>query len=127
MKAYLNHIEIRINGSLVASHKSLYGRKEESLDLRHYLPILAHKGRSLRFARPAQKLVPSAFIDWMESQQLTAKEMVEILEAFLEIGYQAVMQREKTSGTEPTQNESVPVQPVDLDQYNKLYAREAVR
>lgn len=49
MKAYPNHIEIWINGSLVASHKRLYGRKEESLDLKHYLPILAQKGRAMRF------------------------------------------------------------------------------
>jgi uncharacterized protein (DUF427 family) len=49
VKAYPNHIEIWINGSLVASHKRLYGRKEESLDLKHYLPILAQKGRAMRF------------------------------------------------------------------------------
>lgn len=127
VKAYPNHIEIWINGSLVASHKRLYGRKEESLDLKHYLPILAQKGRAMRFARPVQKLVPSTFIDWMEGQQLKAKEMVEMLEACLEIGYQAVMQREKTSRTEYVPKEVIPVQIVDLDQYDKLYARESVR
>lgn len=127
VKAYPNHIEIWINGSLVASHKRLYGRKEESLDLKHYLPILAQKGRAMRFARPVQKLVPSTFIDWMEGQQLKAKEMVEMLEACLEIGYQAVMQREKTSKTEYVPEEVIPVQIVDLDQYDKLYARESVR
>lgn len=50
-----------------------------------------------------------------------------MLEACLEIGYQAVMQREKASKTEYTPNEAVPVQMVDLTQYDKLYAREAAR
>lgn len=127
VKAYPNHVEIWINGSKVASHKRLYGRKEESLDLKHYLPILAQKGRALRFARPVQKLVPSTFIDWMEGQQLTAKEMVGMLEACLEIGYQAVMQRERTSGNQSPRDDAVTVPTVDLGQYDKLYAREAVR
>ena len=81
----------------------------------------------MRFARPVQKLVPSTFIDWMEGQQLKAKEMVEMLEVCLEFGYQAVMQREKTSRREYVPNEVIPVQIVDLDQYDKLYARESVR
>ena len=63
----------------------------------------------------------------MECQKLKAKEMVEMLEACLEIGYQAVMQREKTSRTEYVPKEVIPVQIVDLDQYDKLYARESVR
>ncbi len=50
-----------------------------------------------------------------------------MLEACLEIGYQAVMQREKTSRTEYVPKEVIPVQIVDLDQYDKLYARESVR
>ena len=45
----------------------------------------------------------------------------------VEIGYQAVMQREKTSRTEYVPKEVIPVQIVDLDQYDKLYARESVR
>lgn len=127
VKAYPNHVEIWINGSMVASHKRLYGRKEESLDLKHYLPILAKKGRAMRFARPVQKSVPSTFIDWMEGQQLKAKEMVDMLEACMEIGYQAVMQRESISGTENPPKDTVSVRKVDLSLYDKLYAREAVR
>lgn len=127
VKAYPNHIEIWINGSLAASHARLYGRKEESLDLRHYLPILARKGRAIRFARPVQKVIPPAFLDWMESKNLTAKEMVEMLEACLVVGYQAVMQRETVSGTAVVTSDPVPVQSVDLGQYDKLYTKEAVQ
>lgn len=74
-----------------------------------------------------QKLVPSAFIDWMEGQQPTAKELVGMLEACLEIGYQAGMQREQTSGKQLPQDDAVTVPTVDLGQYDKLYAGEAVR
>lgn len=125
VKAYPNHIEIWINGHLVATHIRLYGRKQESLNIQHYLPILAQKGRAIRFARPVQKLVPAAFIDWMEAQHLSAKEMVEMLYACQEIGYQAVMRRERTA---PVQNhDSVPVPCVDLSPYDQLYTKEATQ
>lgn len=66
VKAYPNHIEVWIEGTMVARHDRLFGRKEESLDLQHYLPILAQKGRAIRYARPVQNAVPAQFIDWLE-------------------------------------------------------------
>ena len=124
VKAYPNHIEVWINGTCVATHARLYGRNQESLELTHYLPILARKGRAIRFARPVQKIVPVSFLDWMESKQLTAKQMVEMLEACQRIGYQAVMQHEIITATVPV--DPVSVQAVDLGQYDRLYAKEAV-
>ena len=58
VKAYPNHIEIWINGSLVASHKRLYGRKEESLDLKHYLPMLGLCKRHI------VRIKPTTYILW---------------------------------------------------------------
>ena len=124
VKAYPNHIEVWINGSCVASHSRLYGRNLESLELTHYLPILARKGRAIRFARPVQKLVPVSFLDWMENKKLTAKQMVEMLEACQEIGYQAVMQHETVTASVP--KDPVNVQPVNLEQYDNLYTKGAV-
>ena len=124
VKAYPNHIEVWINGTCVATHARLYGRNQESLELTHYLPILARKGRAIRFARPVQKIVPVSFLDWMESKQLTAKQMVEMLEACQRIGYQAVMQHEIVTAAVPV--DPVSVQAVDLGQYDRLYAKEAV-
>ena len=74
LKAYPNHIEIWIAGSLVARHERLFGRKGESLDLQHYLPILAQKGRAIRYARPVQNTVPAEFLNWLEGQDLTSAE-----------------------------------------------------
>ena len=124
VKAYPNHIEVWINGSCVATHSRLYGRNQESLELTHYLPILARKGRAIRFARPVQKLVPVSFLDWMENKKLTAKQMVEMLEACQEIGYQAVMQHETVTASVP--KDPVNVQPVNLEQYDNLYTKGAV-
>ena len=128
VKAYPNHIEIWINGTLVATHDRLFGKKEESLDLRHYLPILGQKGRAIRFAKPVLNLVPRSFIDWMESQKLTSKEMVEMLEACLDIGYQAVMLREhRAKPVQVMPPETVAVQGVDLGQYDRLYVKEVTQ
>lgn len=123
VKAFPNHIEIWINGNLAATHPRLFGKREESLDLKHYLPILARKSRAIRFARPVQKLVPPMFIDWMESQHLSAKEMVEMLETCQQIGYQAVMRHETPKAV--IHNDPVTVSTVDLGQYDQLYAKEA--
>ncbi len=91
LKAYPNHIEVWIAGSLVARHERLFGRKEESLDLQHYLPIMAQKGRAIRYARPVRNAVPGEFLNWLEGQNLTVKEMVELLGQCSEFGYAAVM------------------------------------
>ena len=63
----------------------------------------------------------------MESQDLKAKEMVEMLEACLNIGYQAVMQHARTALPASAPVDPVPVEDVDLSPYDRLYAREAVQ
>ena len=60
------------------------------------------------------------FIDWMESQNLKAKEMVELLEQCLSVGYRAVMLRQTTSPEKHTVTDPVPVNVVDLTQYDSL-------
>ncbi len=76
---------------MVARHDRLFGRKEESLDMQHYLPILAQKGRAIRYARPVENTALAEFIDWLESQELTSKEIIEMLSQCVEVGYKAVM------------------------------------
>lgn len=83
------------------------------------------KGRAIRYARPVQQMVPATFIDWMEAQHLTAREMVEMLEACQTIGYKAVMQRERVPVEPPVDLVDVPM--IDLGQYDRLYVRGAVR
>lgn len=123
VKAYPNHVEVWIAGVMVARHNRLFGRKEESLDLQHYLPILAQKGRAIRYARPVQNAVPAEFLNWLDRQELTAKEMVELLGQCAEAGYAAVMcgllpERQKAAVKDP-----ISVPSVDLEDYDALYKK----
>ena len=125
LKAYPNHIEIWIAGSLVARHERLFGRKGESLDLQHYLPILAQKGRAIRYARPVQNAVPAEFLNWLEGQELTAKEMVELLGQCSEVGYAAVMCGKLPNNPETVVEDLVKVPTVDLGAYDALFGKGA--
>ncbi len=120
VKAYPNHIEIWIGNVMVASHRRLYGRKQESLELTHYLPILAQKGRAIRYARPVQKSVPAEFLTWLDAQDLKAKQMVTLLEQCVEHGYAAVMSGNITCEPVPEVNDPVTVESVDLTPYDGL-------
>ena len=124
LKAYPNTVEIWINGSLAAVHNRCFGRRQESLDLQHYLPILAQKGRAIRYAKPVLNTVPLEFVNWMESRHLKAKEMVEMLELCLARGYKAVMQQQVSLPAPVEIPDAVGVQAVDLSQYDCLCSRE---
>ena len=124
VKGFPNFVEIWFESKMIARHDRLYGNKEESLDLRHYLPILQQKGRAIRYAKPVQRVVPVEFIDWMESQHLTSKEMVEKLEMCLEYGYEAVMMGELPGSAESSIPDPVTVASVDLSEYDVLCGKE---
>lgn len=120
LKAYPNHIEVWIGGTMAAKHDRLFGRREESLDLQHYLPILAQKGRAIRYARPVQNAVPAEFLNWLERQNLSAKETVDLLSRCADIGYAAVMCGVLPNRQEPVPDDSVTVPVVDLSAYDAL-------
>ena len=123
VKAYPNHVEVWIEGTMIARHNRLFGRKDESLDMQHYLPILAQKGRAIRYARPVQNAVPVEFIDWLECQELTSKEIVEMLSQCLEVGYIAVMAGVVPRKDQPSVEDTVSVPPVNLEAYDSLYGK----
>ena len=124
LKAFPNTVEIWINGELVAVHDRCQGKKQESLDLQHYLPILAQKGRAIRYARPVLSTVPVEFIDWMDSRHFTSKEMVEVLEQCLSVGYKAVMQHHVFDTPVEAIKDEVKVDTVDLREYDHLCSKE---
>ena len=125
VKGYPNHVEVWVDGKMIAKHERLFGTQGESLDIRHYLPILAQRGRAIRYAKPVQSLVPIEFLDWMESQNLKAKEMVEKLEMCLEYGYEVVMAGDIPVPKATPISDSVTVSPVDLSQYDALCGKES--
>lgn len=107
----------------MATHDRCMGRKQESLDLRHYLPILERKRRAIRYARLVLNAVPAEFLNWMEKQHLNSKQMVELLEQCLTDGYLAVMQRDLPNPDTSIAKNDVPVLSVDLSQYRTLDRR----
>ncbi len=125
VKAFPNYVEVWIEGSMVARHDRLFGHKEESLDLQHYLPILARKGRAIRYARPVQNAIPAEFLDWLECQNLTSKEIVEMLSQCLEVGYTSVMSGTVSKTEHPAIEDTVTVPVVNLEVYDSLYGKGA--
>ena len=115
-------VSLKLRAS-VATAPIYAGRKQESLDLRHYLPILERKGRAIRYARPVLNAVPAEFLNWMEKQHLNSKQMVELLEQCLTDGYLAVMQRDLPNPDTSIAKNDVPVLSVDLSQYRTLDRR----
>ena len=61
----------------------------------------------------------------MESQHLTAKQMVEMLEKCLEFGYEAVMAGDVSETAPVPVSDPVTVLPVDLSEYDGLCRKEA--
>ena len=59
----------------------------------HYLPLLERKGRAIFYARPVQETVPEFFLHWLRSQDLTSKELVDILRRCQKENYMQVMQQ----------------------------------
>ena len=71
-------------------------------------------------------LVFAPFIDiykWL--QELTAKEIVEMLTRCLEVGYIAVMAGTVSAKEQPAIQDAVTVPPVDLEAYDSLYGKGA--
>ena len=87
--------------------------------------ILAQKGRAIRYARPVQNAVPAEFLNWLEGQELTAKEMVELLGQCSEVGYAAVMCGKLPNNPETVVEDLVKVPTVDLGAYDALFGKGA--
>lgn len=50
--AYVNHIEIWLDGNCVAKHERSYERLQEVFEVDHYLDELERKPRAIQHARP---------------------------------------------------------------------------
>lgn len=55
------------------------GKKQNIYALEHYLPLLEKKGRAIFYAKPVQETLPEYFIPWLQKQDLSSKELVELL------------------------------------------------
>ena len=59
VNAYAEFINIYINGVMIASHIHNYGRNQQILQLKHYLPLLKRKPRSILHTKPVHQSLSS--------------------------------------------------------------------
>jgi len=122
VKAYPEHIEIFRDGEVIAKHQRCFDRNESIYSLEHYLPLLERKGRAIFQAKPVRNNVPPYFLDWLQRQKLTPKELVSLLKMSLEVGFDEVMERRQLADSmnaEPLED-VVQVATVDLTLYDAL-------
>ena len=118
VKASPETVSIYLAGTCIAQHKRCLERKKTIYDLAHYLPLLEKKGRAIFYARPVQETIPESFLHWLRSQDLTSKELVEILHRCQEEDYMEIMKK-APSHTVPVEiQDTVIVQAVDLHLYD---------
>ena len=97
----------------------------KSRKLEHYLPLLEKKGRAIFYARPVQETLPAYFLNWLQKQNLSPKELVEILSRCREKDCNAIM-TEASFHAAPVQIEdTVVVQAVDLHAYDAFLCGKA--
>src|SRR5699024_9811783 len=118
VKASPETVSIYLGGTCIAQHKRCLERKKTVYDLAHYLPLLEKKGRAILYARPVQETIPESFLHWLRSQDLTSKELVDILRRCQEEDYMEVMQKAPNHIDPVEIQDTVVVQAVDLHLYD---------
>ena len=111
-------VSIYLGGTCIAQHKRCLERKKTIYDLAHYLPLLEKKGRAIFYAKPVQEIIPESFLHWLRSQDLTSKELVDILRRCQEEDYMEVMQKAPNHIDPVEIQDTVVVQAVDLHLYD---------
>ena len=118
IKAAPEEVSIHFEGNCVARHCRCLERKKHIYALEHYLPLLEKKGRAIFYARPVQETLPAYFVQWLRKQNLSPKELVEILQRCLDEDCETIM-AEAACHISPVQIEDpVVVQAVDLHIYD---------
>ena len=125
VKAGPETVSIYFEGQCIARHRRCLDRKQNIYKLEHYLPLLEKKGRAIFYARPVQETLPDYFLNWLQKQNLSPKELVEILSRCREKDCNAIM-TEASFHAAPVQIEdTVVVQAVDLHAYDAFLCGRA--
>ena len=125
VKAGPETVSIYFEGQCIAQHCRCLERKQNIYTLEHYLPLLENKGRAIFYARPVQETLPDYFLQWLQNQDLTPKELVAILHRCQDEDYETIM-TEASCHTAPVHIEdSVVVQAVDLHLYDAFLCGKA--
>lgn len=125
IKAGPETVSVYYEGQCIAQHRRCLERKQNIYSLEHYLPLLEKKGRAIFYARPVQDTLPEYFIQWLQNQKMSPKELVEILRRCLDEDCDTIM-AEAACHMAPIQIEdTVVVQAVDLHIYDTFLRGKA--
>lgn len=125
VKAGPETVSIYYEGQCVAQHRRCLERKQNIYTLEHYLPLLENKGRAIFYARPVQETLPDYFLQWLQKQDLTPKELISILGRCGDEDYEAVMTEASCHAAPVHIEDSVVVQAVDLHMYDAFLCGKA--
>lgn len=118
VKAGPEKISIFYDGKCIAQHNRNFERNAYVYDLKHYLPILEKKGRAIFYAKPVQQNLPKYFLQWLEKQQLSPKELIQVLNRCCEESIETVMTENPYHKEASSIKDTVIVQAVDLHMYD---------
>jgi transposase len=125
IKAYAEHIEVFSKGTQIARHPRCFQREHSVYSLEHYLPILERRGRAVFNAKPVRQNLPPEFLDWLQKQAYSHKELVELLYRCIDCGWMAVWKSLEVPNASEKLEDCVAVQMVDLSLYDGLVAGKA--
>ena len=125
VKAGPETVSIYFEGQCIAQHWRCLDRKQNIYKLEHYLPLLEKKGRAIFYARPVQETLPDYFLDWLQKQNLSPKELVEILSRCREEDCDVIMAQAPCHAAPVQIEDTVVVQTVDLHAYDAFLCGKA--
>lgn len=125
LKAGPEVLSVYFDGRCIAQHRRCLDRKQTIYKLEHYLPLLEKKGRAIFYARPVQETLPDYFLNWLQQQNLSPKELVEILDRCREEHCDVIMTQSSCHTTPVKIQDTVVVQTVDLHAYDAFLYEKA--
>ena len=124
IKAGPETVSIHFEGKCIAQHCRCLEKKRNIYALEHYLPLLEKKGRAVFYARPVQETLPAHFTQWLRTQDLSPKELVEILSRCRDEECETIMMESACHIPPVRIEDTVVVQAVDLQAYDAfLYGK----
>ena len=125
IKAGPETVSIYYEGTCIAQHHRCLERKQNIYSLEHYLPLLEKKGRAIFYARPVQDTLPAYFIQWLQKQDLSPKELVAVLSRCQNEDCETIMAEAACHIAPARIEDAVVVQAVDLHIYDAFLCGKA--
>jgi transposase len=125
VKAGPETVSVYLGGACIAQHQRCFEKNRSVYTLEHYLPLLEAKGRAIFYAKPVQDTLPAYFLNWLQAQNLTPKELVQILRRCQEESCDAIMAEAPQHTAPAAIEDTVLVQAVDLQAYDAFLRGKA--